>query len=63
MKNKIKFIREEKNITQEKLSELSGVSRTIISGLENGTIYRTTNTTMQKLSKALGVEIFELFYI
>lgn len=62
MKNKIKQYRELKNMTQEDLSERSTVSRTTISGLENGTIKVTTNITMEKISKALGVGINELFY-
>ncbi len=62
MKTKIKYYRELNNMTQEELSQKSDVSRTIISGLENGTLEVTTNTTMEKISKALGVGIVELFY-
>lgn len=62
METKIKYYRELNNMTQEELSQKSGVSRTIISGLENGTLDRTTNTTMKKISDALKVGIMELFY-
>lgn len=62
MKTKIKYYRELNHITQEELSQKSNVSRTIISGLENGTLDVTTNTTMEKISEALGVGIVELFY-
>ncbi len=62
MKTKIKYYRELNHMTQEELSAKSDVSRTIISGLENGTLEVTTNTTMKKLSNALGVGIVELFY-
>lgn len=62
MKTKIKYYRELNNMTQEELSQKSSVSRTIISGLENGTLDVTTNTTMEKISDALGVGIVELFY-
>lgn len=62
MKNKIKYYRELKNLSQEELAKLSNVSRVTISGLENETIKVTTNTTMDKISNALGVSTIELFY-
>ena len=62
MKNKIKYYRELKKWSQEELSEHSKVSRTMISGLENGTVKVTTNTTMDKIANALGVSTIELFY-
>lgn len=62
MKNKIKYYRELKNLSQEELAKASNVSRTTISGLENGTIKVTTNTTMDKIANALGVSTIELFY-
>ena len=62
MKNKIKYYRELKNISQEELAKVANISRTTISGLENGTIKVTTNTTMDKIANALGVSTIELFY-
>lgn len=62
MKNKIKYYRELKNLSQEELAKASDISRTTISGLENGTIKVTTNTTMDKIANALGVSTIELFY-
>ena len=62
MKNKIKYYRELKGWSQEELAKRSEVSRTTISGLENETIKVTTNTTMDKISDALGVSTVELFY-
>ena len=62
MKNKIKYYRELKNLSQEELAKTSDISRTTISGLENGTIKVTTNTTMDKIANALGVSTIELFY-
>lgn len=62
MKNKIKYYRELKNLSQEELAKASDISRTTISGLENGTIKVTTNTTMDKIAKALEVSTIELFY-
>lgn len=62
MKNKIKYYREFKNLSQEELAKAADISRTTISGLENGTIKVTTNTTMDKIANALGVSTVELFY-
>jgi len=59
---KIKEFREEKNWTQEKLSEESGVSRTIIAGLESDAIKVTTTSTLLKLSKALKKPVNEIFF-
>lgn len=62
MKTKIRHYRELKGLSQEELAELSGVSRTTISGFENETIDVTTNTTMNKIAEALDVSTIELFY-
>lgn len=62
MDNKIKYYRELKGMSQEELAKASGVSRTTLSGFENGTIKVTTNTTMDKIAEALGVSTIELFY-
>lgn len=62
MKTKIKHYRELKGLSQEELAELSGVSRTTISGFENETIDVTTNSTMNKIAEALDVSTIELFY-
>lgn len=62
METKIKHYRELVNMSQEELSRKSGVSRTIISGLETGTLDTTTNATMKKISEALKVGITELFF-
>ncbi len=62
MKTKIKHYRELKKWSQEELAKEANVSRVTISGLENGTIKVTTNTTMDKIAKALGVSTIELFY-
>lgn len=62
MKTKIKQYRELRDLSQEELAQMAGLSRTTISGLENGTIKVTTNTTMDKVAGALGVSTIELFY-
>ncbi len=58
---KIREKREEKDMTQEELSEKSGVSRTTISGLENGTLRATTTKTLVKLARALGTTVDQIF--
>ena len=61
MRYKIREAREERNLTQEKLSEKSGVSRSIISGLENGTVKTTTTKTLIRIADALGKSVSEIF--
>ncbi|WP_130736275.1 helix-turn-helix domain-containing protein [Flavobacterium sp. J27] len=56
--SKIKKIREELNITQEELSEKSGVSVRTIQRIEAGT--EPKGYTLKSLSKALGIEEKEL---
>lgn len=63
MRNRIKEEREIKNISQFELSKKSGVSRTIISGLESGRIKVTTTTTLEKISRGLNKKIEEIFFI
>ena len=56
-----KTIRENKRITQEQLSEKSGVSRSIICGLETGRTQTTTTKTLFRIADALNVGINDLF--
>ena len=51
--------RKSKNITQERLAELSGFSQQYISGLEKG-LRNPTVVTIYELSQALGVNYIEL---
>lgn len=62
MKNRVKEIREELKMSQEELSEKSGVSRTTISGLENEIIDVITNITLEKIASALGKKVPEVFF-
>ena len=57
----IAALREQKNMTQEELSRISGVSRSIISGLESGRAKQTTVKTLEKIADALGVDISYFF--
>ena len=56
---RVKRIREEKNLTQEQLAELSGFSQQYISGLEHG--HRNpTIVSLFELAQALGVSHVDL---
>ena len=60
MEYKIKEYRKKSGVSQQQLSEKAGVSRTIISGLESGRIQKTTTDTIQKIAKALGIEVSKI---
>ncbi len=59
---KIKKLRDEKHMTQEELAAKSGVSRTIISLLENHSTHSTSTKTLVKLAAALGVTVDQIFF-
>ena len=63
MGNKIRAYRKQKKLTQTELSEMSGVSRTIISGLESGRIVNTTAETLRKIASALEGTINDIFFV
>ncbi|MGN1269389.1 MAG: helix-turn-helix transcriptional regulator [Clostridia bacterium] len=63
MQNRVKEVRENKEMSQEELSQKSTVSRTIISELENGKTEVITNVTMEKLANALGEKVTNIFFI
>lgn len=59
---RIKEIREAQGLSQVELSEKSGVSRAIISGLESGTITTTTTKTLIRIAEALGKKVSDIFF-
>lgn len=59
---KIKEAREQAGMTQEELAVKSGVSRSIINGLETGRATVTTNITLLKIAKALEKKISDIFF-
>ena len=59
---KIKEIRGEVGMTQAELSTKSGVSRTIINGLETGRTTTTTTDTLKKIAAALDKKVSEIFF-
>lgn len=58
---RIKEMREKKGLTQEELSEKSGVSRATISALENNECKMTTTKTLLKIAEALDTSVESLF--
>ena len=61
MPSKLRELRKGKKLSQEELAKKSGVSRTIISGLESGRIDITTTGTLEKLAKALETSVSNFF--
>lgn len=59
---RIKERRQQVNMTQEELAEQSGVSRTLISGLESGRITVTTTGTLVKIAGALKCDVSDVFF-
>lgn len=59
---KIKEAREKMRMTQAELAKKSGVSRTTISGLENGTARSTSTKTLLKIAHALNTTIDHIFF-
>lgn len=62
MDNNIREIRRGKNITQAKLAEISGISRTTIWRLETGKSVVVMTDTLEKLCSALGCPMEEVFF-
>lgn len=60
--NKLRQYRKKQKLTQIELSKKSGVSRTIISSLENQKEIITTTGTLKKIAKALNCQVTEIFY-
>lgn len=58
----VKQVRQNKNVTLDKLSSKSGVSTTHINDIENN-IKSPSLFVMVRLSKALDVEITELYKV
>lgn len=56
----VKKYRLQSKLSQEKLGELTGLHRTYISDIERGLRSISLNN-IEKLSKALNVEIYKLF--
>lgn len=58
----IKNIREDKNISINRLNKLTGISRAYLFDLENNRKFNPTLAMLKKIAEALDVNIKELFY-
>ena len=59
-RNNLKFYRNEQGLTQEKLSELIGISTDYLSEIERGK--KTPSfKRIELLAKALNIEVYKLF--
>jgi transcriptional regulator with XRE-family HTH domain len=58
--NRIRQLRHKKNISQEELADKCSLHRTYIGGIERGERNPSLDN-LGKISKALEVELFELF--
>lgn len=61
MKNRIKVIRAELNLSQAKLAKSAGISRTTLVAIEKGTA-NPDGMTIAKLVKALNRPANEIFF-
>ena len=61
MAYRIRELREKKNLTQEQLAQMSGVSRTTIVLLENNEEHEAMVGTLKSLAAALNVPVSKLF--
>ncbi len=59
---KIREHRQSIGMSQEELAEKSGVSRSIISGLESGRVTITSTKTIEKIAQALDKQVSDIFY-
>lgn len=62
MKNKLKEIREAKQISQELLAEKSKVSRTTISNIENQKETIVKSSTLIAIAEALECKVTDIFF-
>ena len=62
MKNRLKALREEHGMTQEKLCEMTGLSRATISKIENDDEAIINTKTIAKIAQAFAVPPSEIFF-
>lgn len=60
LRNNIKTFRENQNLTQEKLSELAGISADYLSEIERGKKVPSIKRLIQ-IAEALDIEIYKFF--
>ncbi|APQ72445.1 helix-turn-helix transcriptional regulator [Clostridium botulinum] len=60
--NKIKIIRNKLGLSVYKIAELTGLTPSYISNLENGHKTNPTKDVMENISESLGQTVPEVFY-
>lgn len=61
--NRIKEVRNKLGLSLYKLSEITGLTPSYISNLENGNRANPSLDAMQKISSALGEKVEKVFYV
>ena len=61
IKNRLKELRVERGMSQEELSELSGISRTTLSKIENNEEASVNTRTIAKLAEVFNVKPSDIF--
>ncbi|MGE5140954.1 MAG: helix-turn-helix transcriptional regulator [Rudaea sp.] len=62
LKNRLKVARAERDLSQEQLAALAGVTRQTISSIETGQYCPTTRLALV-LARRLGKQVEDLFYL
>ena len=63
IKNRLKVFREEQGMSQEELSEKTGLSRTTISKIENNEEAVVSTKTIAKIAEVFNVAPSEIFLL
>lgn len=63
IKNRLKAFREERGMSQEELSEKTGLSRTTISKIENNEEAVVSTKTIAKIAEVFNVAPSEIFLL
>lgn len=58
--NRIRYLRKQSGISQEKLALIAGIDRTYLAGIESGK-RNATIISLEKITNALGVSMKEFF--
>lgn len=60
MNNKIKEYREKRKLSQEQISNITGISRSLLSKIENGKVLDIKLSTLCKIADALRIDVKKL---
>ena len=58
--NRIRYLRKQRGISQEKLALIAGIDRTYLAGIESGK-RNATIISLEKIINALGVSVKDFF--